>query len=327
MSQNNNSANTFIGLEGVLMKANRWFTTKLARTDVNGEFRMSSGFNRPCNYSLEFSLGVYPLGGFAVTEHWWGNQASINGPKLAGDWTLDIFNGYDRFCSHIFRGAFRYHNKQIGGLMRPFRPSGNLSLIQAKDAAKNWQGINWTLFPVIRIARFNGINNTEWQSDEIFSTTCHELAHTSHVITMNAGIIQFGQVSNPIVESWPAAIEWYLTGLEYKSRGILNYGESTFNPTTPPGFPNQFGYQNWTKTMNNISADYTNLFINLVDNFNDGTGFSGSPNDQVTGYTLANIESGFLKHVYGLSNLSTILKANKPVGVTDAQIDLLLSSY
>ena len=65
------------------------------------------------------------------------------------------------------------------------------------------------------------------------------------------------------------------------------------------------------------------LFINLVDDFNDMTGFTGSPNDQVTGYTLAN----FLRESFGLSTLSAQLKTHRPAGVTEAQIDLLLSFY
>ncbi|MFM2377085.1 MAG: hypothetical protein RLZZ165_2182 [Bacteroidota bacterium] len=68
-----------------------------------------------------------------------------------------------------------------------------------------------------------------------------------------------------------------------------------------------------------------------MDNYNDASRvsepISGYADDQVSGYDLATIERRFLKHAYGLSSLSTQLKANKPAGVTDAQIDLLLSDY
>lgn len=104
-----------------------------------------------------------------------------------------------------------------------------------------------------------------------------------------------------------------------------------YNPIDPPEFPNRFGYQNW-----NGSGDYTSLFINLVDDFNEmGQDLDINPlneilgviNDQVSGYTLANIESNMLGQVYGIGSLSAQLKANKPTGVTDAQIDLLLGQY
>lgn len=92
----------------------------------------------------------------------------------------------------------------------------------------------------------------------------------------------------------------------------------------PPGFPNRFGFQNWTLDFDPVS---TSLFINLVDDFNDMTAFPGRPNDQVTGYTLANIEANMLRNCFALGTLSQQLKANRPAGVTEAQIDLLLSAY
>ena len=66
-----------------------------------------------------------------------------------------------------------------------------------------------------------------------------------------------------------------------------------------------------------------------VDGFNQNVqwGNSSLPNDSVTGYTLAGIESNFLKHAYGQGSLTDQLKNNKPAGVTDAQIDLLMNSY
>ncbi len=75
--------------------------------------------------------------------------------------------------------------------------------------------------------------------------------------------------------------------------------------------------------------DFTPVFIDLVDNYNQRVGFPANfgPNDNVTNYTLPQIESGFMKHVYGLTSLSRELKNNKPVGVSDLQIDELLSYY
>ncbi|MFN8844493.1 MAG: hypothetical protein ACK5WV_12890, partial [Chryseotalea sp.] len=69
-------------------------------------------------------------------------------------------------------------------------------------------------------------------------------------------------------------------------------------------------------------------FIDIVDNHNQVGRFNGTAiTDNVQGYTLANIESGFLKHVYGFSSLREKLKDNKPAGVTDAQIDELLNQF
>jgi hypothetical protein len=143
---------------------------------------------------------------------------------------------------------------------------------------------------------------------------------------MNTGIVQYGQVTSQLQESWAIGVEWWLTKLEYKNvRGISNYGEWNYN--VPVIYPHKNAYQYWKKDLNNISQNYTSLFINLIDNVNDKNIYFNSPNDQVSGYTLSYIEKNILKHSYGISSLSARLKSFKLPGTTDAQIDLLLSAY
>ncbi len=314
--------NNNIGMEGVEMRARRWYTTYYSRTDFYGNFRMSGSFKRPCNYSLHFDQRH-----FTVREHLFGFTAWINGPKISGDWKYTITNGYDRFVGHIFRGAFRYHYGIIDGLQRPYRPSGNRTIYIGIDGVRDWSGVNWIVFPIIKIARYRN-GNIEYASDEIFSTTVHETAHTSHVIIMNAGTIQYSQVTTQLQESWPIGVEWWLTKLEYKYiRGIHSYGDWNYDVSVQ--YPNQYAYQYWNST---ISHDYTPLFIDLTDSHNEfGQFYQGRPagtvNDQVVGYTFYGIEKNVLKHSYGLTSLKTQLKNNKPSGVTDAQIDLLISYY
>jgi len=309
-----------IGLEGVEMRARRWFTTYTAQTNFNGDYRMGGRFERDCNYSLHFTQPH-----FSVREHYFGLTAWIDGPKKGGDWNLVISNGYNRFVGHIFRGSFRYHYKFIDGLQRPYRPSAARTIFLAKDGSKSWSGVNYGVFPILKIARFDATRGgIEFSSDEVFSTTCHELAHTSHIVKMNSGVIQFIQVSSQLQESWPVAVEWWLTKLEYKiTRSVPDYGD--WNYLVAVQFPNSGGYQEWSKPTND--DDYTSLYINLFDNINESTLYAGRPNDQVQGYTFSFIEANILKHVYGLSSLSAKLKTLKPAGVTDPQIDLLLSAY
>jgi len=87
---------------------------------------------------------------------------------------------------------------------------------------------------------------------------------------MNAGVIQYWQVDGQLQESWPVAIEWFLTHIEYADRGIANYGRSDYHPTNAPQYPNDQAYQYWTR---NVHPDYTSLFINVVDDINDNTLF------------------------------------------------------
>ena len=181
---------------------------------------------------------------------------------------------------------------------------------------------------MIKVWRYRDNSGNEYASDEIFSTTCHETGHTSHVLRMNAGPIQFWQVTYQLQESWAVAIEWYLSHIEYSQRGISNYGDETYS--TNVSFPNQYAYQYWNSKQS--LKNYTPLYIDIIDNHNQlGEVYAGFPNgtidDQVSGYTLPFIERNILKHSYGISSLSHELINNLPSGITESQINLLLSYY
>jgi len=321
---------TNIPLEGAKITASRWFTTHNAITDANGNFTMNGQFKRPCDYKLWFARG-----GFTIGDNWL-EPSNVIRNDIHGSWNYNVGLGYENMQGHMFRGAFRYFFQDIKGLKRPDRPNGNRTMIVAKNSNKNFgAGINYVGTPILKIARYDD-SNTEYESDDFYSATVHELAHGRHVITMNAGVLQYSQVSRQIQESWPTAVEWLITGLEYQNRGVANYGEWSFNPASPPVFPNVQAGQYWHFISGNTDNNrYTSLFINLVDNFNElghnfgtfGNPITGLVDDQVAGYTLADIEDNVLKHSYGLSTLSQYLKSNKPTGVTDAQIDLLISQY
>src|SRR5690606_24186256 len=134
---------------------------------------------------------------------------------------------------------------------------------------------------------------------ELFGITIHELAHTAHVLTMNNFYSFYVDVSNQIKESWAIAVQWQVTNMEYRARGITNYGNETYF-VAGLRRPHIYAYQYWNL---NLDPDYTSLFINLVDNFNElGQNFNPWPvgivNDQVAGYNLATIQANYLKHMY-----------------------------
>ncbi|KAA5534780.1 hypothetical protein F0919_09230 [Taibaiella lutea] len=258
---------------------------------------------------------------------------------------IDIQSGMERMFATMFRAAYRYNYGDVGGLQRPTRPVFKQILVGADAIATGGSGINNIAWPKLKVWRYHN-NGSECGTDEIFSTTIHELAHTAHVKTMDLGSIDYVYLTDQIRESWCVAVEWFVTGMEYKENGLVatspgafdGYGERKYDPSNPPQYPNRFAYQYWNANLGN---DYTSLFINLIDDFNEnGVWFPnvalfGQVNDQVSGYTLQSIESSILKFVARThpsggpypNSLSELLKINKPNGVTDAQIDLLLSSY
>lgn len=314
-----------IPMEGVKVTANRWFTTYKGYTNAQGDYRLSGGFDRPADYTI-----VFERSGFTIAKNRL-QRAKINRSNIPDNhWSHTIDDGLDRMHGHMFRAGYRYFYKDNGGLRRPFLNNGwQVVVVSQNNSGHYWgSGVNAVLVPYLFITRFS-TGSTEYGSDEIFSTTVHELAHTTHILTMNGGPIQSSQVNGIIRESWAVAVEWLLTGIEYRQQGIATYGDRTYNPTPAPQYPNHLAYQYWNS---NISENYTSLFINLIDDFNEmGVNFptqgNGTVNDQVRNYNLVTIENLMLKHIYGLSTLGAQLKANKPAGVTDAQIDLILSFY
>ncbi len=274
---------------------------------------------------------MYETHAFDVRSGVFG-QAVNYGPKITGDWNVDIADGVQPFYTHVFRAAYRYHHKDIGRLSRLYLSGFSLKYAARDCRGKNGIGLfkgNITFGTVsnITINRYNH-DGREYNSDAIFSATCHEAAHSAHWSTMNAGGIQFLQVDRFIRESWAVACGWFLTRKEYKERGISNYGDPDYNGAS--FYLALYGYQYWNKTVFPSTHTYTSVFINLVDDFNEpGVIFPGRHDprhvdDRVTGCTLYAIQSTFLKYVYGLTSLQEQLKENKPAGVTNEQIERLL---
>jgi hypothetical protein len=308
--------NANIGILGAKVRANRWFETRESMADYYGNFNVLHKFRHPVNYSIKWERGD-----FHIRSGTFG-QAYFNGPKKKGDWYLNIVkNGASWVYAHVHRAALRYHYLNIGGIKRPGQK--NLRYwVYNHSAPSNISGVNWS--ELVKIWRFDN-NYNPYMADEIFTTTIHETAHSSHIEIMNAGLLQFSQVSNQIIESYAVGVEWQVTQLEYRGRGISDYSGPFYDPGVNISYPIRFGYQLWNSA--NYSATYTSLFIDIIDDHNQFGRFNNSAiNDPVNGYSMANIEV-YMKHIYGISSLATELKAHKPNGVTDQQIDDLLSQF
>lgn len=332
---NDNRLNQNIGMEGVLVTARRWFIIFKARPDFNGHFLVNGHFLRMANYRLHFEAP-----GFNVRKNFFNSIAYVTGPKTTTQWNTTIWQGYNNFAGHVFRGAYRYHYKNISGLLRPIHPSLHFTNYIAKDGTQNWgSGINYGVIPILKVARLNSAG-LPYANDDVFSATCHETAHLTHIVLLNNNLIAFASVASIIKESWAVAVEWWLTGLEYKSRGIQNYGEWNYHV---PGlvFPNDQGYQYWNRDIH--SREYTTLFINCIDTFNEagrvffGSQPTGSVTDMIGGnvhphfstspYTIQDLEGLVIKYAVDLTTTSNSLKAHKPANVTNNMIDLLISVY
>jgi len=315
--------NDYIGVEGVRIVARRWFLWRRARTDYYGDFIMTKNYKRPVNYSAWFNDNK-----FEVRRQFIGTVVWINGPKKEGAWDHLIVDGFDRFVAHLFRGGWKYFNGFNGGLDRP-------SVLKLFIIAKDEHDPNGVLgrasltWPEVTIFRYLGKN--EVSSDDYFSCTVHEISHIS--LRKKIGYQAFHDLLPVANESFATAIQLHITAHEYQPRTNWMYGtpyySSIFGGGYEPLRPIPYAFQYWNAS---ISGDYTSLFINLVDNYNElNQQFilkpSGSIYDIVSGYTLSGIEDNIIEYCSDWTTMKAALKANKPTGVQDYEIENLVNQY
>lgn len=250
-----------IGVEGIKVRAYRWFTTYTGITDSNGYYAVDGWFTRPANYWLDFERYDFSV------NNGGGGPQEISGPKQEVAWNLDLTD-YNRFCGNIFRAAFHYYYKDVQGLRRP--PQNSFWATQLKLGAYNqvnttadgdhspWRRL-WGIGEAIHIY------NPDRSADRIYSTTIHELAHAVHWDMDGNG---YRNSNTNVSESWSVGVQWVLTKMEY---------------------PNYLGRLNGT-------PNYTNIVMDLIDApgqefFNHGT---FAPIDSVQGYNIVEIQNSLV---------------------------------
>jgi len=242
---------------GAKVRARRWFIIKTDYTNSNGYFETGQ-FRRAVNYSIKWETSKYDIRNSVSI------QAYFNGPKQREPWDLDISSGKSLRYATIHRAAYRYHFQNINGLKRPnvWRRL-KINYIDDTGTGVNW-GNNWQIFvpgspvwPNIKI--WGKKNNGDYKpTNDIYSTTIHEIGHSSHIELMNGGLIQFSQVSKQIYESWAEAIEWFITKIAYNDLGYSDYDD--------PDHYLHGDHKQWWTSLD--SHDYTPIFIDLVDSYN-----------------------------------------------------------
>lgn len=256
-------------LQGVKVRARRWFASHEALTDANGLFRINERFHRAVNYSIIWERNDFDIRDGVFV------QAYYNGPKQKSAWNLDIVSGESLDYATIHRAANDYYYNPILGLKRP--PQNSFWKTRVKIAARQ----NWNengdhckdcrilgLFPSIRIGNLNR------PTPFIYGTTIHELAHASH---WDMKATKWTDILNIVQESWAEGVELELTLLEYQTLGLPNYDYISDR------------YQLKRLPMGN----YTSVVRDLIDNENQRITRNNInlPVDRVEAYTILQIEN------------------------------------
>jgi len=323
-----------IALHGAKIRIRRWFTIDNVYTNYSGYFSSNYQFNGDVNYMIVWETNKYDIrDGYIL-------QAYYNGPNKTGTWNLAINSGKSLRFATIHRAAYRYHFLDIGGLKRPGVWT-NLKICYRDEivTGTNW-GQNWQYFSLTALGMIYGgpagtvagalaaglipniviygknSSGAYRATDDVFSTTIHELGHASHINLFSVDELQFMFVDKIIRESWANAVEWHITRIEY-----VMYLHNT-NYDNPSVSPNSGDHMQWWTSAN--SHKYTPLFIDIVDNFNQQT--TNKPDDNVTGYTMGGVEN-MLKSSYNLDDLGTNLTSNRPAAISQNQLNILINFY
>lgn len=285
---------SFVAVEGVKVRARRWFTTHRGIANSNGYYSCDGTFRRPANYSIDWERYDFAL------QDGWLNGATYNGPKIRGNWNLNLRGNKQAYYATIFRAAHHYYYKDIRGLRRP--PQNSFWRTQMKIRAKlenvsdegslgthtaGWRAFG--LYSPIKIYTY------QRPAIETYATTIHELAHASH---WNMDRSDFNDSETKVKESWARGVQWELTRMIYPTYR----GGATIRP------------------------NYTQVVVDMIDYPSDNN--NGSENllqDNVQGYTIRQIEDGLI-HQETWNNWKNNIK-NKFNNETENNLETLFNHW
>lgn len=325
--------NKLTPLEGVKVRARRWFTTKIMYTNRQGYFEAQSSFKRPANYSIVWE-GDY----WDIRSGIFG-QAFYKGPKMKDSWNLNIESGRTIRYAHMHRAAYRWFHKNTYGFSRPnyYRKIK----ISYRNKNKSFSGDFWRNFtegilPDIRI--FKSTEGRELKMHEIFSTTIHELGHASHA----SNSLIYGKTKNIICESWASFAEDQLTKEDYKEwAGKYPFSKVYIyfymNRLWPLNYPDSLNMQDWIGYSFSDTDDYTPLFIDIHDNSNQRLLGKLLKDDIANSYVNDNVciaDIRLIEHIAFSSKTITdvrnklkALAGKTPIPFSEQDVDNLLEFY
>lgn len=264
-----------IGVEGVKVRARRWFTTYTGISDHDGYYAVDGWYTRPANYWLDFERYDFSVNNPAGQPH------EVNGPKIEAAWNVD-FDGYSKYVSTIFRAAFHYYHKDIQGLRRPPQNSfwkTQLKIRAVPESNATVGGFHLPQLRILNMAESIWIYNPTFLPEDIYATTIHELAHAVH---WDMAASDYRNCNDNVSESWSVGVQWTLTKMEYpgyygRPNGTLNYTNWVMDLIDLPG-------QEYTKKAPNEGYWFYGM---------------GAPEDRVEGYNIVQIQNALI----GVRNL------------------------
>lgn len=211
----------YLALQGVEVRARRWFRTRKGITNASGYYSGNGKFRRKARYSIKWERYHFRI------RKGWLSTAKHRGPKKKGSWNWNIKNGRQEYYATIFRAGYHYYYKNIKGLRRP--PKNGFFRTQMKIRAyyQTNTEINGSHMEERRFLGLGSqikIYNPHKNSRDIYGTTIHELAHASH---WNMYRSRFDNSDKIVKESWARGVQRELTRMVYSSYSPSYFGNYT----------------------------------------------------------------------------------------------------
>ncbi len=258
-------------LVGASVRARRWHITHRGLTDNNGRFSCDGTFKRDANYSIKWERQD-----FDIRSGTFG-QAIFNGSKQKGDWNLTISSGESRNYAIVHTAAQEYYYGNRFGLKSPPRNGFWNSRLKIKVSNNNrsFHCKDCRTFGAIPRLVIGNLGRT---ADQIYGTTIHEIAHSSHW-ELRREEWNNNNTEERLKESWAQGVEWLFTTRRYRGYNSAYVFQSDYQWRTPVENP-----------------VYTSLMVDLNDNFDQSINVTNAagqllPIDRVAGYTFLQMEN------------------------------------
>lgn len=273
-----NVNNVFVGVEGVEVRARRWFETVRGLTNGSGDYSCDGEYKEDANYSIQWDRKH-----FSIRSGTYG-QAVYDGPKQKGNWNLDLNTGSQMFYARIFRAAYQYYYQDIDGLTRPptndniIDPQLKIAVFNQNNSDINGVASPWKRF--LGLNNFIKLYNPDRRIDNIHGTTIHELAHAAHWKICSPKSNYNGS-DDIVAESWARGVQWWLTRKYYS--GYSPYYNSVYTGVVEDMVDGIGGYdgvnnytiveleqavknkKTWSDWKNNIKTMYSNATESNLD--------------------------------------------------------------
>ena len=305
-----------IPLQGAKVTVRRCTKYRSKITDANGYCFFEAKFKKEVNYGITWERAYWDI------RNGFGIQVYYNGPKQKGAWNLTISGQKSLMYSTMHRALLIAFYGTWGGIHKP-TASHKLKVAYLDNYSESslaWNICTWNIFGSLNNISVHGRdnNNNYLKTYKLFGNLTHELGHQS-MLRYVGGTWNFAAFSYTafIRESYACAVEWSITNDYYRN----TLGDSDYK--------HYYDYQWWTreKDENGDFNEYTPIFIDLMDNYNQNIFNQNRCKDNVSGYTLQEIQDEILATSYGEYSLRQTLKSNLKHGATAAQIDELLDNY